>query len=61
MNVQITMADFPQDKKNCATCERKGRCARSDRRHPNGQVLSDIDHKVSGIIYCCPQYEGRWA
>ena len=55
------MADFPQDKKNCATCERKGRCARSDRRHPNGQVLSDIDHKVSGIIYCCPQYEGRWA
>lgn len=61
MNVQITMADFPPDKKNCGNCERRGGgCPRKKSKgFPNGYVIGSLG-VVSGIIYCCPHYEGRW-
>ena len=54
------MADFPPDKKNCGNCERRGGgCPRKSKRFPNGYVIG-LRGEVSGIIYCCPEYEGRW-
>ena len=59
MKAIITMADFPPDKKNCANCERRGGgCPRKSKRFPNGHVIGSLG-VVSGIIYCCPNYEGR--
>ena len=53
------MADFPPDKKNCGNCERRGDgCPRKSKRFPNGYVIGLLG-EVSGIIYCCPHYEGR--
>lgn len=56
MKVQITMADFLPDKKNCE--RRGGGCPRKSKRFPNGYVIGSLG-VVSGIIYCCPNYEGR--
>lgn len=61
MKVEITMADFPSDKKNCGNCERRGgECPRKKSKgFPNGYVIGPLGER-SGIIYCCPEYEGRW-
>ena len=60
MRVQITMADFPPDKRNCGNCEhRGGGCPRKSKRFPNGYVIGSLGER-SGLIYCCPEYEGRW-
>lgn len=62
MNVQITLDDLPQDRANCGNCTRKGgACARSvnNKTQHNG-YLYGIGGEPTGIIYCCPNYTGRY-
>ena len=57
----LTLEDFPPNKKNCATCTRKGgACERSknNKQQHNGYIYSPINKEPSGIIYCCPNYTG---
>ena len=61
MNVILTMDDFPSDKKNCGNCTRRGgACPRNEKRHPNGYVMNQGTKEVGGVIYCCPNYTGRF-
>lgn len=60
MEVMITLGDFPQDEANCGNCTRKGGCARSDKRYHNGYIVSEVTGNISGIIYKCPNYTGRF-
>ena len=61
MNVLITIEDFHADKKNCGNCTRKaGACPRKSKRHPNGYVMNSVTGEIGGVIYCCPNYTGRF-
>ena len=56
-----TIEDFPSDKANCGNCTRKGGvCPRSQKRFPNGYIMNSLTGEISGIIYCCPHYTGRF-
>lgn len=60
MNVQLTIDDLPQGKKNCATCTYRGPgCARMQKRYPNGMVKSSVTGEIGGIIAGCVHYKGR--
>ena len=63
MEAMMTLDDFPSNKKNCATCTRKGGgCERSknNKQQHNG-ILYNQDTKLpSGIIYCCIHYTGPY-
>ena len=61
MNVLLTIDDFPSDSKNCGNCTRKGGVyPRNSKRHPNGYVMNSVTGEVGGVIYCCPNYTGRF-
>ena len=61
MSTLLTMDDFPSDRKNCGNCTRKGgACPRNEKRHPNGYVMNQGTKEVGGVIYCCPNYTGRF-
>ena len=61
MSTLLTMDDFRPDKKNCVNCTRKcGACPRNSKRHPNGYVMNSVTGEIGGVIYCCPNYTGRF-
>lgn len=61
MNALLTMYDFPSGKKNCGNCTRKGGvCPRNSKRHPNGYVMNSVTGEISGVIYRCSNYTGRF-
>lgn len=61
MNVLLTIEDFPADKKNCGNCTRKdGVCPRKSKQNPNGYVMNSVTGEIGGIIYCCPNYTGKF-
>ncbi len=61
MSTLLTMDDFRTDRKNCGNCTRKGgACPRNDKRNPNGYVMNSVTCEVGGVIYCCPNYTGRF-
>ena len=54
--------NFPADKANCGNCTRKGgSCPRqkSNKRQHNGNLYG-FNGEVSGVIYCCPNYTGKY-
>ena len=62
MEALMTLDDFPSDKRNCATCTRKGGdCERSksNKQQHNGVLYSPLTGEPSGIVYCCPHYTGQ--
>lgn len=61
MSTLLTMDDFRPDRKNCGNCTRKaGACPRKSKRHPNGYVMNSVTGDIGGVIYCCPNYTGRF-
>jgi len=61
MKVELTLEDFPSDKKNCGNCTRKaGVCPRRKKSNQNGYVMNSVTGEVGGIIYCCPNYTGHF-
>ena len=63
MNVPpLRLEDFPADNANCGNCTRKGgSCPRqkSNKRQHNGNLYG-FNGEVSGVIYCCPNYTGKY-
>ena len=56
MKVQLTIEDFPDDRKNCGNCTRKaGICPRRKKSNPNGYVMNSVTGEVIGNIYDNPE------
>lgn len=61
MNVKQTIDDLPARKRNCSTCEYRGYdCPRMNKRYPHGFIKNACTGEISGMIACCPNYQGRY-
>ena len=61
MQVIPTINDFPTDKRNCATCQQTASalCERDKRKAHKG-YLKGLYGEISGVIYCCVNYIGKY-